>query len=57
MKEFTIEITETLSKSVVIKADSEEEAIEKAKYLYNIEEIVLDSDDFIDKEIELISYE
>ncbi|MCD6112938.1 MAG: hypothetical protein J7J86_06685 [Bacteroidales bacterium] len=57
MKKIKIEITEILSKSLVLKADSEKKAIEKAKYLYDNEEIVLNSDNFMDKEIKIISYE
>jgi len=53
MKEFKIEITELLSKSLVLKADSEEKAIEKAKYLYDNEEITLDSDNYVNTEIKL----
>ena len=57
MKTFKVEITEILSKSLVIKAESEEEAKEKAKYLYDSEQIVLDSDNFINSEIKIINYE
>ena len=54
MKTFEIEIKETLSKTIEIEANSIEEAIEKATLLYNNEEIVLNSDDYLDTEIDHI---
>jgi len=52
MKTFEIEIKETLSKIIGIQANSIEEAIKKATLLYNNEEIILSSDDYLDTEIE-----
>ena len=50
-----IEIKETLSKTIEIEANSIEEAIEKATLLYNNEEIILNSDDYLDTEIDHIN--
>ncbi|HCJ51127.1 MAG: protein dpnD [Shewanella vesiculosa] len=52
MKTFEIEIKETLSKIIEIQANSIEDAIKKATLLYNNEEIILSSDDYLDTEIE-----
>ena len=51
MKSFEIEIKETLSKIIEIKAHSESEALDLVYQQYNQEEVVLDSSDFIDVEI------
>ena len=48
MKTFYISITETLNKIVEVQAESSEEALRKAEDAYYNEEIVLDSDDFVD---------
>ena len=48
METFKIEIKETLSKIVVIEADSVNEAYSKAKEMYRCEEIVLDENDHLD---------
>lgn len=47
-KIYTIEITETLQKQVKIKASSQEEAEQTIKEQYQNNEIVLDSNDYID---------
>lgn len=47
-KIYTIEITETLQKQVKIKASSQEEAEKKVREQYQNNEIVLDSNDYID---------
>ena len=39
-------ITETLRRSVVVEADSENEAIDRAQAAYDAEEIVLDYGDY-----------
>ena len=52
-KYFTVEITETLQRSMKIKAVSAEEALLIAKDMYNREEIVLDADDCVDRKIEI----
>ena len=55
MKTFEIEIKETLSKTIEVEANSIEDAIEKATLLYNNEEIILNSDDYLDTEIDHIN--
>ena len=47
MKTYAIEIKETLSKVIEIKATTEEEALLKIKDLYQRESIFLDADDFV----------
>ena len=51
MKMHTIEIIETLSRVVKIKADSIDEAIAIAEKKYQNSKIVLDADDFCKYEI------
>ena len=46
MKEFDVNITETLEKSVTVQADSRAEAEEKVKQAYYDSEVVLDADNF-----------
>lgn len=48
MKKYTIEITETLQKQVSVEANSYEEAERKVKEQYRNNEIILDSDNYID---------
>ena len=43
----SVEITETLSRTIRLKALSSEQAVEKIRQLYRKEIIVLDSNDFI----------
>jgi nicotinic acid phosphoribosyltransferase len=50
METFKIEVKETLSRIIEIEASSEDEAFSKIQELYNKEEIVLDSDDYIETE-------
>lgn len=52
MKTFKVEITETLQKVIEIDANDIEDAIDKADELYRGCEIVLDSGDFVDYEIQ-----
>lgn len=47
MPEFQIEITETLSRIVSVKANDINEAIQKVREQYRQSDIVLDSEDFI----------
>lgn len=56
METYKIEVKETLSRIIEIKATSEDEAFSKIRDLYRNEEIVLDSDDYVDTEF-LISEE
>ncbi|WCM42908.1 DpnD/PcfM family protein [Flavobacterium sp. CBA20B-1] len=51
METFKVEIQELLSRTIDIKAQNIEEAIEKVTGMYNSEEIVLDYDDFKKREI------
>ena len=57
MKEFKVEITETLSKIVEIQANDVDEALEAIKEMYYKELIILDSRDFVDKEINMVNNE
>ncbi|MBK9246969.1 MAG: DpnD/PcfM family protein [Ignavibacteria bacterium] len=50
MKPFKIEVIETLSRTIEIEANSMDEAYSKVREMYRDEEIVLDSDDYIDTE-------
>ncbi len=54
MKKYKVEITEYLQKTIEIDAKDENEAYSKVKEMYDDEEIVLSSDDFIDKDIKVI---
>jgi len=57
MKKYTFEITELLSKVIEIKANKKDEAYLKVKEMYQKEEIVLDSSDYVNTEIKLINKE
>ena len=50
MKCFEIEIKETLSRIIEVKANTEDEAFKIIRQQYNDEEIVLDSSDYVDTE-------
>ena len=54
MKKFKVEITETLQRTIVVKASSREEALNLAKQRYCCEEEVLGSEDYIDTEFEVL---
>ena len=45
--EFSVEIIETLAKTICVQAESLENAIEEAERLYRAGEYVLDADNFI----------
>ena len=51
MKTFEFETQEFLSRIVKVEAENENEAYLKVKEMYQKEEIVLDSSDFIETEI------
>lgn len=51
MKTYKVEVKEVLSRTISIKAENKQEAIQKIEAMYKKEEIVLDADDFILKEI------
>jgi hypothetical protein len=57
MKEFKVEITETLQKTITIIASSESAAIEEAKSLYRDEVVVLDDSNYIDTEYNIVKSE
>jgi hypothetical protein len=50
MKEYEVEVVETLIRIVTVEAMSEEDAIKFVRYDYNNAELVLDSDDFFEPE-------
>lgn len=50
MKEFDINIKETLERNVKVKAESREEALESVRDSYNASQIVLDAEDFSEVE-------
>ena len=54
MKEYKIKISETLSKIVNVMAETDEEAIDKVKGMYNNETILLDYDDYENVDFEII---
>lgn len=55
MKTYSVEITETLQKTIDVEAPSYHEAFESVSKSYKNGEIVLDSSDFIDYEISVLS--
>ena len=54
MKNFIVEIKETLLKTIEIECDSKDDAFEFVKSQYDNEDIVLDSNDFIDAEFTIL---
>lgn len=54
---FEIEIVETLSNIVEVRAKNEQEALLKAQDMYRNEEIVLYPDDFIDTKFNIFARE
>ena len=50
METFKIEVKATLSRVIEIEANSADEAFSKIQDLYNKEEIVLDSNDYVETE-------
>lgn len=54
---FQIEIVETLSNIVEVRAKNEQEALLKAQDMYRNEEIVLYPDDFIDTKFNIFARE
>lgn len=53
-KEYVVYITETLQRKIVVSAKSESEAIEEISQRYYDEEIILDSDDYLEAHFEAI---
>lgn len=52
MAQYGIKIEEILRRTVIVEADNLEEAIEKVQDAVWCDEIVLDADDYADREIE-----
>ena len=52
MKEFEVTITETLQKSVVVEADSKDDAIQMVEDMWKGADIILDSENFVGVEYE-----
>lgn len=52
MSEYNVTITERLVKTLIIEAESIEEAICKAEHMVNNSEVILDADDFLDRDFE-----
>ena len=55
MREYNVEVCETLIRIVTVEATSEEQAIKFVRYDYNNAELVLDSDDFFDVDFNLVN--
>ena len=59
MKEFEVEVVETLIRIVTVEAMNAEDAVELTKNIYmgNVsgEEIILDSDDFFDVDFNVVN--
>jgi hypothetical protein len=53
-KNYTVEITETLCKCIVVKASSKEHAISVARIMYNAEDIVLNENDYNNVDFKVI---
>jgi hypothetical protein len=52
-REYSVEIIETLSRTVSIKAEDGPDALAQVKHLYASEKIVLDSQDYVITEFKL----
>lgn len=55
MKRYYVSVTETLNKIVSVDAESEADALKQVKTAYDDSVIVLDSNNFVNEEIELDS--
>lgn len=51
MSRYGISVREILKRTVIVEADSIEEAIQKVEETVELEEIILDVDDYDDREI------
>lgn len=51
---YTIRITETLSRDITVKADSLEEALEQLEADYASCNIVLSADDWVDTQVDIV---
>jgi len=57
MKKIRIEIKEYLSKIIEVEATTQEEALIIVKKMYDEEKVILDSSDYVDKNIKVIKDE
>lgn len=57
MNKYSVEITETLQKTIEVEAENATEAYKKVNAMYRDEDIVLDSEDFIDFDIDVVAEE
>jgi hypothetical protein len=57
LRTYQVEITETLQRIVDVMADTAEEAVEDVTRWYKGEEIILDSEDFVDFAVEIFPEE
>ena len=55
MREYNVEVCETLIRIVTVEAMNAEDAIKFVKHDYNNAELVLDSDDFFDVDFNLVN--
>lgn len=55
MKRYYVSVTETLNKVVSVDAESEKDALEQVQKAYDDSVIVLDSDDYCGKTVEIES--
>jgi len=56
-KTFQIEIVETMSNIVEVVAENEQEALLRAQEMYRNEEVILDSEDYIDTKFNIFGRE
>ena len=56
-KKFQIEIIETISNIVEVVAEDEQDALLKAQEMYRNEEVILDSEDYIDTKFNIFGRE
>lgn len=54
-KEYKVEITETLSEIISVKANSVKEAREKAEEMYHKEKVVLDSSNYVNTKFKVLT--
>lgn len=57
MKKFDVEIVETLARTITVEAKDEIDARSLVEEMYRGEEIVLDSDDFVEVEFNSTDYD
>ncbi|WP_350655657.1 DpnD/PcfM family protein [Psychrobacter sp. S1-30-MNA-CIBAN-0213] len=56
-KTFQIEIVETMSNIVEVVAENEQDALLRAQEMYRNEEVILDSEDYIDTKFNIFGRE